>query len=297
MRLDLIQYSHTVTPIIYEYKPLLIFATPPGDIDCLVGLMDWINADWKEERAPRACVIAYEASTSRQSDHPLLYQLAEEKGIEWLPHIFFPFTATDMSTELNTAYLDYKVDYVYLRGVPSNVGIILRDAVRMGIKDEINWLLPTFSIEPVVVDIAGVEGVAGCHAGMVYGGLPSDDVPGVRAAKEMHDKYHPGIPFSNAYLYGYEQAIVAHTAVRMTLERVGLENLGGREMAKSTFEIKDLDFGGISPPLTMEPGNVTLDHHMKMVEWLDNGELVAIGDWFELPWVVGNPELWGPYMK
>lgn len=290
--MDVAQYTHTVTPVYYDYEPLLNFASPMADVDCFVGVMDWILDDFKEVRAPRVCVMAYEASTSRQSDHPLLYKIAEEKGIEWYPHVFYPFTATDYSTELRKVTEEYKADYVYLRSPPSNSASIIKDAVRLGVKADRKWIPCNFSCEPVMVDIVGREHIAGVYCWNGHAGLiVEEDLPGIKFAKEIHDKYHPTVPWGNMYLYGVRMGVIAQTAIKMTLERVGLENLSGTEIAESTWLIKDLDFGGNGYPLTMERGNMGIDHYGRLTMWKEDGELYPVSDWIKVPWLIGNPEV------
>jgi hypothetical protein len=290
--MDVAQYTHTVTPVYYDYEPLLNFAEPMADVDCMVGVMDWILEDFKGAGAPKGCVMAYEASTSRQSDLPILYKLAEEKGIEWLPHVFYPFTATDYSTELAKVANEYEADYVYLRSPPSNSASIIKDAIRLGIKEDRTWIVCNFSAEPVMVDILGLENIAGVYAWNGHAGLVVEsDQPGIQFAKELHDKYHPDVPWGNMYLYGMRMATIAQHTITATLERVGLENFSGSEIAETTWQIKDLDLGGNGPNLTMERGNMGLTHYGRLAMWHDDGEIYPESDWIAVPWLVGNPEV------
>ena len=266
---------------------------PQADVDVAAALCDWImKDDWKESRAPRAAFVAYEAATSRHSDHPLLFQAAKEKGVEWTPHVFYPFTATDYSMEVRKLIDDQKCDYVYMRGPPANNGMLLKDAARLGLKDKAKWVLCNFSLEPCVGEIAGLDVIPGTLGSCAHGTVETNDAaPAVAEIKALHDKYHPDIPFANMYLWGNRMAVTADAVIMTTLERVGLEGLTGTEFAESMWDVKDLDFNGNGMPLTMEQGNIAVDHYIQVVEWGTDGLPHIISDYTRCPWLIGNPEV------
>lgn len=206
-----------------------------------------------------------------------------------MPHIFFPFTATDYSMEVRKAVEEYKVDYVYMRSPPANNGMILKDAARLGLKT--NWVMCNFGFEPCVVDIAGIDAVKGALASCAHGTVETDPAPAVAEIKALHDKYHPDVPFSNMYLWGHRMAVTADAAITATLERVGLEGLSGTEFAESMWAIEDLDFKGNGLPLTMEYGNIGVDHYIQICEFREDGHPHVISDYVRCPWLIGNPDV------
>ena len=276
-----------VTQLLYATKPLITFANTPGDAERLIGMIEFIKKDWKGNRPPRVGTLAYEASTSRQGEDPRLFKMAKEKGVEFLPFDYFPFTATDFTTELRRIYEERKADYVWLRGQPAQVGVIMKDVARLGLKDKMTWIACYFGYADVVAEIAGKDTVAGMYAEM-SGSIESDDVPGVKFVKQLYSKYRtPKIEF-NYYMGGLHLSICAHEATKRALEKVGLKKLGGRAIADGVWSMKNFDVMGITPPITMQQGNISLVRYCRMAQVDKEGKLRAIGGWMEVPWILGR---------
>lgn len=275
-----------VTQLMYKFKPLLAFANTSGDAERLIGLIEYINKTWKKDRPARVGTLAYEASTSRQAEDPRLFKSAKEKGVEFLPFDYFPFTTTDFSTELRRIHEVKKADYLWLRGGPAQVAAIMKDVVRLGLKDKMKYVDCYFGVDDVVTEIAGKEACAGM-LGVITKPLPDEDLPGVKLAKRIRAKYRKG-PASVMYLDGIHLATVAHEVTRRTLGKVGLKKLGGRAIAEQVWGLKDFDVGGLSPPVTMEQGNISLNRYVHIVKWQEDGKIVPVSDWMRAPWILGR---------
>lgn len=294
--MDVAQFTPScVTPTLYEYKPLLSFYALYGDIDRLVGMFDYIKKDWKEARPPTLAVLAYEAATSRQSEAPLMFEFAEKAGVNLVPFDYYGFTVTDFSTELTRIYEKKKADYIFLRGGPSQTGNIMKDAVRLGLKDKMTWITSYFSMEPEVVGIAGAEACEGLLAES-GGVLPIEaDVPGVKLSKEINARYH-NLRISAAVISGTGTGLLMHEVFKRALEKVGLENLSGSAIADEFWGLKNFDTMGIFPSVTMREGCVSTTPYIRMVRWRADGEIEPLTEFIECPWVVGNPEYYPGYM-
>jgi len=285
--------SHTVTPGLYKVSPLLNFLTPPGDVDILSGLMDWIVEDWEakgETGRPSACVMAYEAATSRYSDHPLVFEMAEEKGINWMPHTFFPFTASDFTVELTRVIEEYGANYVYLRASGSPCAIIMKDAERLGYRDDAEWIICNFAPDSSFPAILGAANTEGIYVSDSHAGLPTDTGPGITWGIDLIDEYNPGMAHSNADLLGIRWCVLGHEVTKRCLEKYGLEGYTGTNLAEMMWTIEDLDFGGNGMPLTMEAGNIAIEHDVRLGIYHADGKVYAISDWIPAPWIIGNDE-------
>ena len=277
-----------VTELLYKAKPLLSFANTPGDAERLIGMIEFIKKDWKGDRPPRVATLAYEASTSRQGEDPRLFKMAQEKGVEFLPFEYFPFTATDFTTELKRIYEEKKADYVWLRGQPAQVGVIMKNVARLGLKDKMKWIACYFGYGDVVKDIAGLETVVGMYAEGNFALETEVDNPGLKFVQKIHSKYRTPKIEMNFYLSGVHLAMVAHEATRRALEKVGLKKLGGRAIADQVWGLKNFDVMGLTPPITMEQGNIALVRSCRMSKVNEEGKLVPISDWMDVPWILGR---------
>lgn len=82
--------------------------------------------------------------------------------------------------------------------------------------------------------------------------------------------------------------MVAHEATKRALEKVGLKKLGGRAIADGVWSLKNFDVMGLTPPITMEQGNISLVRHCRMLQVNKEGRLVPISDWMPVPWILGR---------
>lgn len=277
-----------VTQLLYATKPLITFANTPGDAERLIGMIEFIKKDWKGDRPPRVATLAYEASTSRQGEDPRLFKMAKDKGVEFLPFDYFPFTATDFTTELKRIYEERKADYVWLRGQPAQVGVIMKNVARLGLKDKMKWIACYFGYGDVVAEIAGKETVAGMFAEGNFALDTDVNVPGVKFVKQIHSKYRTPKIELNFYLSGVHLSMVAHEATKRALEKVGLKKLGGRAIADGVWSLKNFDVMGLTPPITMQQGNISLVRYCRMAKVDKEGKLRAISNWMDVPWILGR---------
>jgi len=287
--MDVAQFSTgNVTQLMYGHKPLLCFANTPGDVERLIGMIDFIKKDWKGDRPPRVGTLAYEASTSRQAEDQRLFKLAREKGVEFLPFDYFPFTATDFSTELRRLYEVKKADYVWLRGGAGQVGAIMKDVARLGLRDKMKYIACYFGYSEVTPLIAGKDVVAGMYLEGTLSTPSEADLPGMKFARKLYDKNRKSDVSFMIYASGPHLAMIAHEATKRALERVGLKKLGGRAIADATWTLKDFDVGGLTPPITMQEGNISLVRYCRMFKIDKEGIPRPDGPWLGTPHVLGR---------
>lgn len=277
-----------MTELLYKTKPALVFSNVPGDAERLIGTITYIKKIWRENRPPKVGTLAYEASTSRQGEDPRLFKMAQEKGVEFLPFDYFPFTATDFSTELRRIHEVKKADFVWLRGQPAQVGAIMKDAVRLGLKDKMQWIACYFGYNEIVPQIAGVDAVAGMIAELSQAS-DVEDLPGVKFSRQLYTKYKRGAesPFLS-YIAGTHLGVVAHEATRRALEKVGMKKLGGRTIADAVWGLNNFDVGGITPPITMEQGNLALVRSVRIYQVDKQAKPRPISEWMPTPWILGR---------
>jgi len=283
-----------VTQLMYANKPLLNFANTPGDVERLVGMIEFIKKDWKGDRPPRVGTLAYEASTSRQGEDPRLFKIARENGVEFLPFDYFPFTATDFSTELRRIYEVKKADYLWLRGGAGQVGAIMKDVARLGLKDKMKYIACYFGYSEATPIIAGKEAVEGMYLeanfDIAWGAGAGAEKPGVKFSKMLFDKNKRKVPATSFVMYisGTHLSMIAHEATKRALEKVGLAKLTGQDIADAVWTLNNFDTRGITRPTTMQPGNISLVRHGILYRIDKEGVPRPMGDWFDIPHILGR---------
>lgn len=84
-------------------------------------------------------------------------------------------------------------------------------------------------------------------------------------------------------------SMAAVEALRLALEKVGYENLSREAINEAIHSIKDLDTGGIVPPITVDPNYPVLNIYTKM-GIARGGSFVPVGGWLESPELATRPE-------
>lgn len=117
--------------------------------------------------------------------------------------------------------------------------MILKDAERMKVRDKAKWFSSVSSFDETLIALAG-EIVEDVYGGILVA-LPTEDVPGVRLAKETIAEYRPGRKLTVLYLEGIHCGMVVAEGLRIALERVGYENLTGSVINSALRSVKDLE--------------------------------------------------------
>ena len=220
------------------------------------GFIDWLEKEWmpkhwKEARPLRVAFIVPETVTSR-AQHPggLPAYIAEKRNFEFIDMVFQSSVVADASVELSR-FDAAGADWIYLSNVTTAVATNLKDAVRLGIKDKINWAVTTYGYDPLLAKLAGIDVVEGVYGQMM---TPQyyEDIPGVKFCNELAAKYRPEMVGSTLYYEGVTVPIVLEEALRIALETVGYENMSGEAVREAYMSIKDFDPMGLCPPVTIK---------------------------------------------
>jgi hypothetical protein len=235
--------------------------------------------------------LAYEATTSRQSEDPTVFEYGKIKGVDVFPWTYYSFVATDFGTELRRIIEETKADYVWLRGGAAQVAAIMKDVVRLGYKDKAKWIITYFSLDPVVAKIAGRDVMAGVYGLNSDAGMPTDEGWGIDLARKLFKEYRKKGDISQLYISGIHVAMIAHESVKRALEKTGdPKKLTGKGIIDAYYTIKNLDLGGVAPETTITYPNPAMMSKIRMVQWKEDGSIIPITAWIDVPWVYGNPD-------
>jgi len=143
----------------------------------------------------------------------------------------------------------YNPDFAYLTLTSKEASFFLQEAKKTDLKTK--WIC---SMRAFDENLAPYNGVLGVQPISPFG----EDVPGMAAIKEAHQKWHPYDSHTLSYVEGWATVQVISEALRRSPSGQGFS----REKVKLSLEsLKDYVTGGLIPPLT-----ITSKDHRPSVE-------------------------------
>ena len=130
-------------------------------------------------------------------------------------------------------------DFAYLSLTSREASSLLREVKKMDLKTK--WICGMRAFDENLVPFNGVFGVQPISP---FG----EDIPGMAAIKEAHQRWHPYDSHTVSYVEGWATTQVISEALRRSLVGQGFS----REKVRLVLEgFKDVVTGGLTPPLTM----------------------------------------------
>jgi len=143
----------------------------------------------------------------------------------------------------------YNPDFAYLSLTSKETSLFLQEVKKINLKTR--WIGSKRAFDE---NLAPFDGVFGVQPISPFG----EDVPGMAAIKEAHQKWHPYDSHTLSYVEGWVTAQVISEALKWSLSQQGFS----RERVKLALEsFKDFITGGLTPPLT-----ITSKDHRPSVE-------------------------------
>jgi len=143
----------------------------------------------------------------------------------------------------------YNPDFAYLSLTSKETSLFLQEVKKINLKTR--WIGSKRAFDE---NLAPFDGVFGVQPISPFG----EDVPGMAAIKEAHQKWHPYDSHTLSYVEGWVTAQVISEALKWSLSQQGFS----RERVKLALEsFKDFVTGGLTPPLT-----ITSKDHRPSVE-------------------------------
>ena len=135
----------------------------------------------------------------------------------------------------------YNPDFAYVSLPSREASFLLREVKKMDLKTK--WICSMRAFDENLIPFSGVFGVQPISP---FG----EDIPGMAAIKEAHQRWHPYDSHTLSYVEGWATTQVISEALRRSLPGQGFS----REKVKLTLErFKDFVTGGLIPPLTITP--------------------------------------------
>jgi len=249
------------------------FFVAPSYSDQLRAWLTWVKTDWKDKsRAPKVAFF-YGDNAYGRAPIEAGRRFCKETGIDLVDEEVVPGNFQDATSQL----LNMKqkaADYAYINVTTTGVSLILRDAKKLGFTTKFGSNPYGFSeaLPAVAKDVA--EGVTGVVPHVPFG----ENVPGMKALLDFHQKNHPNDTHDALYVRGWSSVQVWAEALRRA-DKAG--QLTGEGVKKAAETLKDFDLGGLTNPVSYTP----TDHRPMTktpIYQIKGGKLVKIAE-FDMP--------------
>jgi len=229
--------SQFANPSKYPY----VFSVTPTPLDLSKIAMNFISSkSGSRIRKPKVIFVGSSGHLNRHSlDEAKEYATA--LGIDVGPDVWI----SDLSQpgdkvpgSLLATISAYNPDFAYLSLTSKETSVFLQEVKKIDLKTK--WICSKRAFDE---NLAPFEGVFGVQPISPFG----EDVPGMAAVKEAHQRWHPYDSHTLSYVEGWTTAQVISEALKRSLPEQGFS----RERVKLALEgFKDFITGGLTPPLT-----------------------------------------------
>jgi len=219
------------------------FSITPTPLDLAKIAMSFVsNKSGLQMKRPKVIFIG----SSDRFARPFLEEVkeyAKTLGIDigpdvWISDASQPGDRVERNTPLETIKAN-NPDFAYVSLTSREASSLLREVKKMDLKTK--WICGMRAFDE---NLAPFNGVFGVQPISPFG----EDIPGMAAIKEAHQRWHPYDSHTLSYVEGWATTQVISEALRRSLVGQGFS----REKVRLVLEgFKDVVTGGLTPPLTM----------------------------------------------
>ena len=276
--------------------PFILFSaskgviSPPGYFfvvgspyeDHFAAVADYIVENWTEARSPKIAHIGTDDAWGRAAFPAFPY--AEEKGVE-ISTEFMSYTDIDVVAQL-LRIRDWGADYIYIHGVETQVGLILKDADRLGMIGEVQFIADYLGWAYDMMEVSGdaADGMWQVHffvdpgAMLARGDPPPGLAEDIKMAEHIAGSFDPTTSEYASFMFPrFFRGILADAA-----DRVGIDNLDGTAIYNMLDSGYEWDTGGSARPFSFEPGK-RVGMHTAVIHELRDGEVHILAEPFDAP--------------
>ena len=270
--------------------PGWIFMNLPAYCDLMGMYIDWIvDVDWKTKGKPgnpKVAVLTWDSAFGRGILTKETQDYMKQRGVDYVGAAFVPVGVPVDTKNQITRLVELKADYVISNYHTPAYSVSLRDAEKLGVKDNFTWInLSTGTdrlVEFVGKDIA---------EGVITGGLCADweleaDLPFYKETLQKFEKISAGKGLSGFTTSGATDLMMSEIcslkAIELTVKRVGWDKLNGAEVEKTArTEMTNYDVEGVLKALGW-------DETRRSSAWgrltiFKDGKQTLLQDWRTLP--------------
>ena len=256
--------------------------------NAFAATIDFILADWKTKGKDGMPTIGFMSWDSAYGREPLRggKEYAEKMGVTLLPPEFFPLGAADHTvwlSRINSAGADYCI----IGGVDPTPTLILRDAMKLGLTEKMQFVSDYWGPTEAVGIKLHPEATEGTWVISFY--LRGDEAWSLPLAAYIIPKYQGKSiaefrkEMASHYLTGMGWALTYEEGLKRALKEVGYDNLDGEAMKKAYESLTGLEVTqGIQGPNTYSPTSRQGSDTVKFYE-IKGGKEVDISGWKKVP--------------
>ena len=259
------------------YPPGWRYGTTPTIAEQAAAVLEYFRENWQEERTPRLAFMGIESPWGYEARYATEY--AQSLGFEVLPPETVPFVTLDATVQL-LRLKESGADLVYIQGLPTATGPVLKDADRLGLLGQMQFAGHQSGMGERVIEMTGAAS-EGYLMPRPFPWFDETEIPGIKLMLDTQMNYHGKVTREGECFFSWASSPVVCEAIKRAIDNVGYENLDGTALKEGMDSIKDFDVYGLAT-VTYTP-----DDHRGVTKvaiyQVKEGKIVRISDWRETP--------------
>lgn len=254
-------------PIEYMYLPFGSYR-----LDC-EAILDYILAIHKGKESPKVGLLTYNNAYGR-SIHKPSREYAAKMKINIVAVEEFPPQTVDLTTELLRLQKS-GAEYIFMQMLPSAIITAFRSADRIGYDPPFfgTWT----STDPDFFRMG--QGLTRNRLRIQFpGGLPVDNVPGMKIMQELWKRYKTVDKFDASYWEGVAVAMIMERAMTRAAEKSKEINRESINRAMESFVRED--FGGLIPEVTYTATDHGASFRARIVQVKEDGSYTPLTNFY-----------------
>lgn len=276
----------------FQAKPGWVFLAGAPYQDGFAAALDWMLKDWQTKGKSGMPTIGYMTWDSQYGREALRggKEYAEKIGVKLLSPEFFSPGAADHTVWLSRIN-DAGADYCFIGGVDPTQSLILRDAHKLGLTKEIQFVSDYWGLDENVGIKIHPEATEGAVVVSPFiRGDESRKLPQVVALWERSGK-GPISEMKALFPAGILLVKYLSKSIEIALDKVGYDELGGESVYEAIQTITGTDSDGVSGPCAYSPTDRKATAMVKFYR-VQSGKTVPITDWVNAPDAVSLHKDW-----
>jgi len=258
------------------------FPWGPTYQDAFAATVDWILEDWKKKGKtgePSVAVLSWDSPYGREMLRGGK-EYAEKKGVKVLPSELFPPGSLKHDIYL-TRLEKAGANYVYVGGVDPTQTNVMRDATRLGLTKDIQFISDYWGPSSLGISLhpEALEGMV-----IVSYFLRGDEAQNHPLLKRLWTTYRKEPPekMNEGYGMGVGTAMTLAAAIGDAIKRVGPDKISRDEVYQSYQKMTGLSRDGILGPCAYSPTSRRGSDVVKFYK-VTGGKISPITDWVKTP--------------
>ncbi len=254
-------------PIGYMYLPFGSYR-----LDC-EAVLDYVKAIHNGKEPPKVGLLTYNNAYGR-SIHKPSREYAVKQNIQIVAIEEFPPQTVDLTTEL-LRLQKAGAEYLFIQMLPATIITAFRSADRIGYDPPFfgTWT----STDPDFFRMG--QGLTRNRLRIQFpGGLPADNLPGMKLMQELWKRYKTVDKFDASYWEGVAVGMIMERAMIRAGEQS--KEINRQTINRAMESFRQEDFGGLIPPVTYTPTDHGGSFRARMVQVKEDGTYTPLTNFY-----------------